>query len=191
MDLTDQELVARCRQELPYVTTAFEVLLRRYEPLVFRTCQRYLQNDQEAEEACQDAFLRVFHALPRFEGRAAYRTWLFRVVANVCAARYAKLKKTFTEHTEYCEEAIGAVSDGHAPAPGELEEVGGVIGDGLDMLSPSDRQVLILRHISGLSLDELSASLSLGLSATKMRLYRAEQRLRAAYRAVAGRAEKK
>ena len=78
----------------------------------------------------------------------------------------------------------------HVPAPHELEEIKGVVGEGLEMLSPNDRQILILRHISGLSLDELAGSLGLGLSAAQMRLYRAEKRLRAAYQAAAGRDEK-
>jgi RNA polymerase sigma-70 factor (ECF subfamily) len=181
MNLTDEKLVDRCRQELPYVTTAFEALLRRYEHLVFRTCQRYLRNEQEAEEACQDAFLRVFHALPRFKSRSSFRTWLFRIVANVCATRYAKLKKAAGQLSDYYEEAITDPPCGGVPGPADLEEISGVIGDGLDMLAPNDRQVLVLRHISGLSLDELSEALNLGLSATKMRLYRAELRLKMAY----------
>jgi DNA-directed RNA polymerase specialized sigma24 family protein len=60
---------------------------------VFRACRLYLQNAQEAEEACQDALLRVFHGLPKFERQAAFRKWLFRIVANVCATRWAKLSK--------------------------------------------------------------------------------------------------
>jgi len=50
-DETDDDLVAVCQKELPYVTDAYERLVRRYEPVVFRTCSRYLKNDQEAEEA--------------------------------------------------------------------------------------------------------------------------------------------
>ena len=189
MDPSDQQLVNRCKLELPYVTTAFEVLLRRYEPTVFGTCRRYLRNEQEAEEACQDAFLRAFHALPRFEGRSAFRTWLFRIVANVCATRYARLKRASRQYSEYCLEVTSGWPYQDEPTPNELEDIQGVIGEGLEMLSPNDRQILILRHVSGLSLEELSELLDLGLSATKMRLYRAEQRLREAYQVAAGGAE--
>ena len=189
MGPSDRQLVERCRLELPYVTTAFEVLLRRYEPLVFRTCCRYLRNEQEAEEACQDAFLRAFHGIPQFKGRSTFRTWLFRIVANVCATRYAGLKRATERYAEYCSEATAGLPCQDMHPPNELEDIQGVIGEGLEMLSPHDRQILILRHVPGLSLEELSELLNLGLSATKMRLYRAGQRLRAAYQTAAGSAE--
>jgi RNA polymerase sigma-70 factor (ECF subfamily) len=180
MELTDTQLVELCQTQLPYDTTAFEVLLRRYEPLVYRTCRRYLGHDQDAEDACQDALLRVFHALPRFERRSAFRTWLFRVVANVCATRWEKRKRWLTDQAEYLAAVQEQPTAREVPQPEHLDEVTGVIGEGLEMLGPDDRQVLILRHVTGLSFDELAATFEIGLSAAKMRLYRAEQRLRAA-----------
>ena len=183
MELTDQQLVEQCQRELPYVTTAFETLLLRYEVLVFRTCRRYLHSEQEAEEACQDVFLRAFHGLPRFQKQAAFRTWLFRIVANVCATRYKRLKVQRAARAEYLDAAFhqaAAAEKAHQPAPEDFHEIGGLVGEGLDLLSPNDRQVLILRHISELSFEELAETLETGLSAAKMRLYRAEQRLKAA-----------
>jgi RNA polymerase sigma-70 factor (ECF subfamily) len=184
MEPTDSQLAARCKTQLPYDTTAFEVLLRRYEPLVYRTCRRYLRHDQDAEDACQDALLRVFHALPRFEQRSSFRTWLFRIVANVCATRWEKRKRRAADHAEFVADAKERPTGGREPQPGDFDELTGVIGEGLEMLGPDDRQILILRYISGLSFDELAAALDIGLSAAKMRLYRAEQRLRATYRQV-------
>ncbi len=177
----DEEIIRQCKQQLPYETAAFETLLRRYEPIVFRTCLRYLRHEQDAEEACQDAFLRVFHALPDFEERSTFRTWLFRIVANLCASRYARLKKAAARQAAYF---AAAEYESHADdetEPADFGELAGVIGEGLEMLAPHDRQILILRHVSELSLDELARTLGLGLSAAKMRLYRAEQRLRLAY----------
>jgi len=189
MDPNDEQLVRLCKQQLPYDATAFEVLLRRYEKIVFRSCERYLRNEQEAEEACQDAFLRVFHGLPSFEGRAKFRTWLFRIVINVCATRFAKVSRRAGEHREYAETTAAEMAVGYEPKPMDFADVNGVIGEGLDMLSPDDRQILILRHIGELSFDELAATLELGLSAAKMRLYRAEQRLKTAYDSAAKESE--
>ena len=92
MQHTDDELVARCQEELPYRTDAFEQLLQRYEPVVFNTCRRYLRSIEDAEEASQDALLRVFHALHKFRREASFKSWLFRIVSNVCATHYARLK---------------------------------------------------------------------------------------------------
>jgi RNA polymerase sigma-70 factor (ECF subfamily) len=177
----DEELVRKCKQQLPYDTATFETLLRRYEPIVFRTCLRFLRNEQDAEEACQDAFLRAFHALPAFEQRSTFRTWLFRIVANVCASRYARLKKATARQAEYFAAAEYESHAGDEAEPANLDELDGVIGESLEMLSLDDRQILILRHFSELSLEDLARTLGLGLSAAKMRLYRAEQRLRLAY----------
>ena len=104
MEPPDEELVEQCRRELPYVLTSFESLLRRYEPLVYRTCQRYLQNAEEAEETSQDVLMRVFHGLARFEGRGAFRAWLFRIVTNVCASRYKTLKQAAQHQSAYSQQ---------------------------------------------------------------------------------------
>lgn len=190
MEPTDRQLVEQCKAQLPYNTTAFEALLRRYEPVVYRTCLRYLRHDQDAEDACQDVLLRVFHALPRFEHRSAFRTWLFRIVANVCATRWTKRRRRSTDQAEFLAEAREEPVAGLDLLPENFDEVTGDIGDGLEMLGPDDRQVLVLRHISGLSFDELAAALEIGLSAAKMRLYRAEQRLRLAYEGIQRGAQK-
>lgn len=181
MDEHDLQLVQRCQQQLPYITTAFEELLRRYEPLVFRACRNYLHDEHEAEEACQDAWLRVFHGLRKFEGRSTFRTWLFRIVANVCATQLAKRVKRDAHKARYAEIVADEFEHDEKPHETELDEIKGVIGEGLELLAPPDREVLVLRHVVGLSLEELSAAIGQGLSATKMRLYRAEQRLRNAY----------
>lgn len=181
MDTNDELLVRQCQEQLPYETTAFESLLRQYEPIVFHTCARYLRNEQEAEEACQDAFLRVFHGLPKFEGRAKFRTWLFRIVVNVCRRHFAVTQKRLASHTKFLDAAQYELPVGDEPQPQDFDEVTGIIGEGMDLLAPDDRQILILRHVSELSFDELAATLDIGLSAAKMRLYRAEQRLRLVY----------
>jgi len=90
---SDEEVVRLCTEQLPYVTAAFEEILRRYEPVVLRTCHRYLGDSQEAEEACQDIFLRIFNKVAQFEERSSFRTWLYRIVFNVCSSRHRKLQK--------------------------------------------------------------------------------------------------
>ena len=175
---TDDVLVALCKAELPYVTTAFEKLVRRYEPMVYRTCLRYLKSEDEAEEATQDVFVRLFFNIDRFGGRASFKTWLFRIVTNICASKYRSLRRTreqqqaYLEHVELIEQEVQSIDD--------LELVDGPLINALDTLSAEDREILILRHVSDLSFLEISEVLGLKLSASKMRLYRAERRLRAA-----------
>ncbi len=179
MKCTDKELVERCQRELPYRTDAFEHLLRRYEPLVLNTCRRYLRSAEDAEEASQDALLRVFHALPKFRQEASFKSWLYRIVTNVCATRYARLKSARERTPQNSGVDLEEVAD--EPRQDYLE-ISGVLGDALDTLSVEDRHVLVLRHVVALTFEELAAALDVKLSTAKMRLYRAEERLAAAYR---------
>lgn len=176
-DETDDDLVAVCQKELPYVTDAYERLVRRYEPVVFRTCSRYLKNDQEAEEASQDVFMRVFFNIAKFQGRSSFKTWLFRLTANICATRYKSLRLRQTQLRDYATEISENDGTGE-PAADPFDLNDGPMALALDALNSRDREILILRHVSDLSFEEISSTLEIGLSAAKMRLYRAEQNLR-------------
>ena len=105
--IDDTQLVKVCQAELPHVMDAFEELVRRYESLVFHSCRHSLGNTADAEEVSQDIFLRIFHALPRFEGRSSFRTWLFRIVHNCCMTKRSKL----VERAKQKEAYIQALSD--------------------------------------------------------------------------------
>lgn len=179
VDETDADLIAVCQEELPYVTATYERLVRRYEPVVFRTCSRYLMNDQEAEEASQDVFMRVFFNIAKFQGRSSFKTWLFRLTANVCATRYKSLRLQQSRIRDYAAAFAGTEGIGE-PATDPFDLTDGPMALALDALHNRDREILILRHISDLSFEEISVTLEIGLSAAKMRLYRAEQCLRLA-----------
>ena len=179
-DEPDEILVAQCQAEVPYVATAFERLLRRYEPSVYRSCSKYLKDPMEAEEATQDVFLRVFFNIEKFEGRSSFKTWLFRIAMNTCASRYRALRRLEDRHRAYVQSV--ELSAGHEPSAFRLDLDGGPLSEALDRLTPTDREVLILRHVSDMSFQEISDILRLGLSASKMRLYRAEFRLRTVVR---------
>ena len=172
---SDEELVRACQRELPYGTASFEILLRRYEPVVFRMCHRYLGRREEAEEATQDIFMRVLRALERFEGRASFRTWLYRVASNVCATRYARLRRETARRAALAAEAT---PDAASSPPAAPPDDAATVADAMARLADSDREILLLRHVAGLSFEELAEAHEIGLSAAKMRLYRAEERLR-------------
>ena len=174
---SDDVLVASCKAEKPYGTAAFEKLVRRYESLVFRTCLRYLKLENEAEEATQDVFLRLFFNIGKFDGRSSFKTWLFRIVANTCASRYRSLRRTHEQRQAYLEQLEITEQDNSPSDKIDLED--GPLVSALDTLPAPDREILILRHVSELSFKEISDALELNLSACKMRLYRAEQRLKA------------
>jgi RNA polymerase sigma-70 factor (ECF subfamily) len=176
----DSVLVARCQAELPYNTTAFEALVRRYESSVFEVCVRYLGVREDAEEVTQDTFSKVFRGLHQFESRSTFRTWLFRIANNECASRYRKIRRRRQVGEEYerdqrAEAQTSKRAGALEPAFGESVE------QALDALADTDREILLLRYSAELSFEEMAEALGIGLSAAKMRLYRAEDRFRAAH----------
>jgi RNA polymerase sigma-70 factor (ECF subfamily) len=177
----DEALVARCLGELPYNTTAYQELVRRHEPSVFRSCVRYLGSEVEAEEVTQDVFMRVFHGLPGFRAEARFRTWLFRIVRNECSTRYAKLKRLQERRAAYAE-LVDREETATSPKPA-IDEApySHDVEATLAALSDEDRQVLVLRHVGELTLEELADTLGIKLSTAKMRLYRAQDRFRSSY----------
>ncbi|MBD27767.1 MAG: hypothetical protein CMO38_00790 [Verrucomicrobiaceae bacterium] len=177
--LSDDELVARCKAELPYNVNAYRELLRRHEPLVYRSCLKMLGSVQDAEEACQDSFLQVFHKISQFEGRSAFKTWLYRIVYNRCIetrrkdARRNQYHAKLKEQVEN-EELANSNTDSHNEITGRVHEV-------IAKMNGEERRLVTLRYISGLSIQEISDVLEIGLSATKMRLYRAQERFKEIY----------
>jgi RNA polymerase sigma-70 factor (ECF subfamily) len=188
-DETDERLVARCQTELPDNLDAYHELVRRYEGIVFSTAMKMLGQIQEAEEVSQDSFLRVFHKIHQFEGRSTFKTWLFRIVCNFCLSR-RKTLATRRERMESVGEKVTAEADaeldaGRTAAISQTDTPDELVGEALDQMKPEEQQIIVLRFISDLSLDQMSEVLDIGLSATKMRLYRAMESFRSVYSEIA------
>ncbi len=177
--LKDAALIDRCRVELPHTLDAYRALLCRYEPLVYRTCLRMLGNEMDAEEVCQDAFLQVYHKLDRFEGRSAFKTWFFRIVYNLCLDRRRSLARRQKQEHRIAEAITQGVNGEEEHASDEVLTTR--VHEAIDRMTGDDRRILILRHVSGLELAEISQVLEIGLSATKMRLYRAQEKFKESY----------
>ena len=182
--LTDEELVARCQVELPYDVQSYRELLRRHQPLVFNTCRRRLRSEQDAEEVCQDAFLQVFHKIGSFEGRSSFKTWLYRVVYNLCVDRQRKLARRDKGDTSVAEqiadrESIRAETRGTGAVKDEVNAA-------ITKLREEDQEIIVMRFVTGLTIAEIAETLEIKLSAAKMRLYRAQEQFKEHYDAIAG-----
>ncbi len=178
-NLSDEDLVANCQRELPNDLTHFRELLRRYEGLVFNTCRKILGNQHDAEEVSQDALIQVFHKLHQFQGKSQFRTWLYTIVQNYCKSRISKIirkregEEKLQNEVAYEDSVEDDSTDSRALSE-QLEKV-------FQTLRDSDREILTLKFVSGLTLDEIAEVLELGLSATKMRLYRAMEKFKESY----------
>ncbi|MBK1833126.1 RNA polymerase sigma factor [Roseibacillus ishigakijimensis] len=183
--LSDEELVARCKSELPAELGSYEELIRRHEGLVFNYCVKLIGNRYDAEEVCQDAFLRVFQKIHQFEGRSSFKTWLFRIVSNMGLNRRGSMARRRDKESEFMDEAVtlekADISDVGT------EDLAEDFRQAMARLDDDKQRILMLKFVSGYSLEEISERMNLKLSATKMRLYRARDELREAYLAVSRR----
>ncbi len=141
--LTDECLVARACEELPYRTRAYEELMQRHERLMFGVCLRLLGNRQDAEDIAQDVMLKVFSKLGSFEGRSSFKTWLVRVTRNACMD-WLKKKAISRHYTE----ALANEPQQQTTVEYEENRAIGLLKE----LSPTDREILTLRFVADLSL---------------------------------------
>src|SRR6266851_3144796 len=181
MDATESAAVlARARQG---DGEAFRALVEQHSRSVFRLAFRMTGNQQDAEDVVQESFMRAYRQLNRFESRANFGTWLYRITAN-CAvdlmrSRHARHDQTHRETLE--EGAASTASD--RPGPERLAESAEIqrrVAEAVGGLSPLERAAFTLRHYEGRTIDEISRTLGLGTSAAKHSVFRAVKKLRVA-----------
>ncbi|UVE19396.1 RNA polymerase sigma factor SigX [Pseudomonas sp. LS44] len=173
-DLSDEELVARAHGELFHVTRAYEELMRRYQRTLFNVCARYLGNERDADDVCQEVMLKVLYGLKNFEGKSKFKTWLYSITYNECITQYRKERRKRRLMDALSLDPLEEASEEKAPV---LAEPGG-LDRWLVHVNPIDREILVLRFVAELEFQEIADIMRMGLSATKMRYKRALDRLR-------------
>lgn len=168
----DAEIVA---QVLAGDTAAYAILVGRYRAQFARYATRMLGNREDAEEALQDAFLRAYRSLARCDDPARFGSWLFRILANRCrtaGARRGRREKTFIRDDVALLDASEAHPEEQTAWREEIERA-------LQMLEADQREAFLLKHVEDLGYDEMAELTGVGVSALKMRVKRACERLRA------------
>lgn len=181
-ELSDEQLVDICNQELPETTRAYQVLIRRYEGLIYNTCMKLLGNPQDAEEVAQDTLIQLFHKLHQFQGRSSFKTWLYRIVHNYCKNRISKQIRQRKGQAAIEEHADHFMADTYDNS--EKNEQSEIVNATLSTLKPRDKEIIVLKFMSGLTIEEIAEVLDIGLSACKMRLYRALDSFKIAFERV-------
>ncbi len=171
----EQELIARARAG---DERAFEVLVRDHTDRLYAVVLRFLGNTQEAEDVTQEAFLRAWRGIARFDGNSRFSTWLYRIGINEAKRRGARGGAAPTTSLDHHPEA--EVSDSRlAPEPSAGEaELQAVLEQAIRELKADHRAALILRDVEGLSTAEAAAAMGLGEAAFKSRLHRARRSVR-------------
>jgi RNA polymerase sigma-70 factor (ECF subfamily) len=184
--LTDEELVERCKRELPHDTRSYEILVQRHMNRVYSVVYRIICNKEEAEDITQEVFVKVFHGLKKFEQQASFASWLYRIATNSALDGLDKLKRQ-QKHATHVSQDMHSNGDDEEndvlnryPAQGiepeELtlrKELRECISRVLSKLDRQQCRLLIMRDFDDLSYDEIASVLKVKLSAVKMRIHRA------------------
>ena len=153
---------------------AFGLLVERHSRGVFRLAYRITGNESDAEEVVQEAFLRAFREIRRYESRASFATWVGTIAAN-CALDMIRKRKRFVDPVSELE------SPCEAPGPdreANSRRIGEVIATTMRQLSLQERMAFTLRHYEGMGIDAISRELGLSENATKQSIFRAVRKLR-------------
>ena len=164
---------------------AFRVLVERHTRSVFRLAFRLTGSEQDADEVVQDSFVKAYKQLHRFESRASFSTWLYRIVSN-CAVDLIRARPRRHESLDAVgadDQPIAPVVPASTPSAERLVmsgEIQSKMREALGALSDRERTAFLLRHIEGLSIDEISQHLNLKTNATKHSIFRAVRKMRVA-----------
>jgi RNA polymerase sigma-70 factor, ECF subfamily len=176
----DRELVRRAQRE---DQAAFEELIRRHQHRVFAVAGGILRRREDVEDIAQQVFVKAYFSLKRFDQRAAFSTWLYKITVNECwdLLRKKKVRPLVYEADLSEEQAKQVMTSGEKANPEpdiaekmEARERVELLLDGLD---ERDRLMLMLKEVEGFSIEEIAEVLHLNGNTVKVRLFRARRRV--------------
>lgn len=181
-EVSDIDLVKRSQAG---DTRAFDVLVTRYRGRIYAMTYHLIQNETEARDLAQEAFIKAWRALPNFKLDAGFYTWLYRIAHNVSYDWLRKKKiqgdgEFDDERTEHRVAAGAETTPKGDFAPDTAmrnAELGQRIQAAIAKLSPEHRQVIILREIEGLAYEEIAALIPCSLGTVMSRLFYARKKL--------------
>ena len=179
--MTEQEQIEKARAG---DTAAFEQLVLDHQNRVFSLALRMVGDREDAADLAQEAFLKAWQGLPGFQGDSSFATWLHRLTTNVCIDFIRKQQRrrdiepvaSLDDEENNWPEPADLSQDPHRHV--ERKERSRALERGLKALPHHQRQILVMRELSGLSYQEIGAALELDLGTVKSRIARARLALR-------------
>lgn len=176
----DRELVRRAQRE---DKEAFEELIRRHQHRVFAVAGGILKRREDVEDIAQQVFVKAYFSLKRFDQRAAFSTWLYKITVNECwdMLRKKKVRPLVYEadlSEEQARQVISSAEKGKDdPDISERLVARQRVERLLRGLDERDRLMLILKEVEGFSIEEIAEVLDLNANTVKVRLFRARRRV--------------
>lgn len=161
---------------------AYATLVDRYKDRALTLATRLVGDRTEGEELVQDAFVRAYRSLERFRGDAAFGTWFYRILYNLCLSAISRKRERPRQFTEHEEEALDSVM----ADPGELnalermeeDELQSMITEEVNQLPEKMKSAVLLFYVEGMSYDRIAEVLQVPLGTVKTNLFRGRTLLR-------------
>jgi RNA polymerase sigma-70 factor (ECF subfamily) len=178
MALTDNEIIDNVRSGEKH---QYALIMSRYSDKAYSLSLRILGNVQDAEEALQDAFIRAYNSLSKFEGRSKFSTWFYRIVYNTCITKLNQ-RGNDVERIEYNDE-LQYSGDGYPDAasgdiPHETRDTIAFVKKVIMELPKKYATILTLFYVEDLTHDEICDVLQIPLGTVKVHLHRARTLLK-------------
>lgn len=172
MDASDIDIINRC---IEGDVDIFEELVNRYKKLVFNTAYRMMGNREEAEDVTQEAFIRIYNSLSRYNPQYKFSTWALKITTNLCLDNLRKRKG----ETLPIDEQFNICDEGLTPEEEYIRrENQKKVLDAINKLPDKYKEFIILFHHRNLSYQEIMDITGESLTIVKNRLYRARQMLK-------------
>jgi len=159
---------------------AFAALVNEHQRYIYNLALRVLKDENEALDFTQETFVRAWTALPNFRGQSQFRTWLYRIVTNLCYNRLPNLRRSLTDLGD---DVIYEIPETDLsfdnPARGfESRELRAHLHHAIESLDENYRLLILLRYQNELAYEEIASMLNLPLGTVKTGLFRAKEQLR-------------
>jgi RNA polymerase sigma-70 factor (ECF subfamily) len=170
---TDSELVARC---INGDNDAFSELITRYKRLIYSVACKFSKDNEEIDDMAQEAFIKIYRSLSRYDDQYKFSTWSVKVATNICLD-HVRRKKLNQVSLEEMEGFMGC--SGNTPEEHYLKkEKARVLQDAIDDLPEIYRVPIVLYHQKGMSYKEIADYLGKPMSIIKNRIFRARHALK-------------
>lgn len=175
--MKEEELIRLCQTGN---SEAFEILLANYEKMIYNLTYRYFGNHHDASDVGQEAMVRIYQKIKDFNGKSSFKTWLYRVVSNLCLDELRRRKiRPSSSLDEIKEKGYEPTAEYYDPAEAvESTERNRLVQEVLLELSEDHRTVLILKDIQGLEYHEIVQITNWNMGTVKSRLNRAREAFR-------------
>ncbi len=157
---------------------AFAALVEEHQHYVYNLALRVVKDENEALDLTQETFVRAWTALPHFKGQSQLRTWLYRIVTNLCYNRLPKLRRSLNDLGDDVMEDIPETNFNSPASEFESNETRQHLNKAIQNLDANYQLLITLRYQNELSYEEIASTLNLPLGTVKTGIFRAKEQLR-------------